>query len=167
MMTLVDRPRRVLLFVIAGCAVLLGIAFGTQHIMGVEPCTLCVYQRIPYAVVGAVALSALALRIGPRWIAIALILCALGFLAESAIAVFHLGVEQKWWIWESECTGYLPVTDDIEAMKRALMAAEQPRCDEVNWAIFGLSVTVYNTAIGFAAALGCVITLLRMGKRNA
>ena len=47
-----------------GCASLLGFGYYLQFQQGLEPCPLCIFQRIAFFAVGAVAL--IALLHGPR-----------------------------------------------------------------------------------------------------
>src|SRR3546814_16966561 len=64
---------------------------------GLQPCVLCLYQRYAYGVALAfagLAFLAAAHALGRR---ILLMLAGLAFAAGSAIAAFHVGVEQKWW----------------------------------------------------------------------
>jgi protein dithiol:quinone oxidoreductase len=77
----------------AVCAALLAYAFYTQFYQGLEPCPLCVFQRIGVALLGLVFLAA-ALhdpRGGGRYgYALALALAA---LATAAVAARHLYVQ--------------------------------------------------------------------------
>jgi disulfide bond formation protein DsbB len=62
--------------------------------------------------------------------------------AAMCFSFYHLGVENRWWPGPAKCT--LKATsltlDNIFADDNVNIV----RCDEVNWSIFGLSVTLYN-----------------------
>src|SRR5258706_5096492 len=94
-----------------GAATILG-AYYFQYVMGLRPCPLCLEQRIafyvsiPLAIVVAIAAG----RGAPPPIAAAgLGVIALAMLFNSALALFHAGVEWKWWPGPQECSG--PLTD--------------------------------------------------------
>ena len=128
-------------FVAAVSALALAAAYTAQYGFGLQPCILCLYQRVPYAVV--VALGALAFfgppRIG-RW---ALVFTAVAFAAGAAIAFFHVGVEHKWWEGTDGCKSTLDVTD-LEALRAQIMGAKHVRCDEPTWFLFGFTMAFYN-----------------------
>ncbi len=47
-----DYPRFIFLFMAATCAVLMGVGLYLEHVVGLEPCPLCVMQRIFFILVG-------------------------------------------------------------------------------------------------------------------
>jgi disulfide bond formation protein DsbB len=159
------NPRRYFLLALAVSAAMLGAALLFQYVGGLYPCVLCIYQRIPYVVViglgvvGFVAsredgsVSAVAI-----WIAG---LCALAFLIDSGIAVFHVGVEQGWWSGTDGCVGGDIDTSSIEAMRQAILDAPAVRCDDVAWSMLGISMAGWN-ALG-ALGLG-IVSLLTIRK---
>lgn len=132
-------------------AALLASAFFMQHVMGLQPCYLCIWQRWPY--VAAIALSglAVALRPGPGGRAALLALCGLAFLAGAALAGFHTGIEQHWWAATQSCTtGVAAGADSLDALRAEMLATPVVRCDVIPWTLFGLSLTNYNFAASLA-----------------
>src|SRR5260221_8930215 len=95
----------------AGAATILG-AYYFQYVMGLRPCPLCLEQRIafyvsiPLAIVVAIAAGRGA---RPRIAAAGLGGLSPALLFYSALALFHAGVEWKWWPGPQECSG--PLTD--------------------------------------------------------
>ncbi|MFA6022133.1 MAG: disulfide bond formation protein B [Rhodospirillales bacterium] len=134
--------------VLALCGALL-----TEHGLGFPPCTLCLWQRVPYVL--ALALGAYAL--GP-WHShasrrMALGLAGLVFLAGACIAFFHAGVEAHWWTWSSECTGDFGEPQTIEELRQRLSAAPVVRCDEAPFYLLGLSMAGWNAVVSPLFAL--------------
>ncbi|HLO75800.1 MAG TPA: disulfide bond formation protein B [Magnetospirillum sp.] len=168
MMTIPSRlvplfmSRLVPLFVLAVCAMALGAALIAQYGFGLKPCVLCIAQRVPFVVAGLLAALALLRRAAGfrRWL---LALAALAFLVNSGIAVYHTGVERKW--WQSSCApandGAIVVTDLAAMMSKPVEA----RCDEPAWQWHG--ITMANMNIVFSAALAVVTLVLvrRMEKQ--
>ncbi|TYO90807.1 disulfide bond formation protein B [Oceanicella actignis] len=144
-MTLHPSPRRLALIASLGSAALLAGAFGFQHLGGLAPCELCIWQRWPHA--AAIALGAAALALGARaW------LCAAGALsmaAGAAIAFYHTGVERGWWQGPQTCSGGPDGALNTDELLRQIMAAPVVRCNEVAWEFLGLSMASWN---GLASA---------------
>lgn len=139
---------RLLILLAAGgsAAVLLG-AFGFQHIGGMAPCKLCLWQRWPHA--AAVLIGPLALMRPQAWL---LLMGALAALTTAGIGAYHAGVEQGWWEGPNTCTAG-PVggisTDDLMAQ---IMAAPLVRCDEIPWEMFSISMAGWNALVSLALA---------------
>ena len=131
----------------AASAVMLATAWGFQLIGGVQPCTLCIYQRWPYWVVLGIAGLALltARKLGPRGVAAIAALCAVIFLAGGGIAGFHVGVEQHWWEGLSTCGGGLNDPNmSLDELRTRLFATSVVHCDDVPWSLFGISMAGFN-----------------------
>ena len=136
----------------------LGFAYISEIGFGFEPCRLCLYQRIPFAIAGILALFALA---GPmegaprgRTQTILITLCGLIFLTGSAIAFYHVGVEQHWWT-SAACSGPPPGELSFAQMQQALIKGEPKACDIVDWRLFGISMAGYNIVYSLLLAIGC------------
>jgi len=66
LLSVLDRfPRRILAFTALACAGMLLFGLYLQHVVGLEPCPMCIVQRYALLLVGAVAGITAALR-GPR-----------------------------------------------------------------------------------------------------
>lgn len=131
-----------------GSAAMLLAAFAFQHIGGMAPCKLCLWQRWPHAVAVLIGLAFLATRNG--------LLPWLGAMAASTTAVlgvYHTGVERKWWQGPQGCTGGDVSGMSAQDLLNQIMAAPLVRCDEVAWQMLGLSMPSWNALVsaGFAA----------------
>jgi len=139
-----------------GAATILG-AYYFQYVMGLPPCPLCLEQRIAYYVsIPLAAVVAVAAGRGAphRLLAAALGAIALAMLFNSGLALFHAGVEWKWWPGPQECSGPL---NDLTAggdLLSQLHNVSIVRCDEAAWRDpFGLlSLAGYNVLISLALA---------------
>jgi disulfide bond formation protein DsbB len=140
--------RQLIVIAAGGSAALLLAAFAFQHLGGMAPCSLCVWQRWPHAV--AVACGAVALVALPRLMAGAGMLAA---LATAAIAGYHTGVERGWWEGPTTCTSSSTSGLSTDALYDQIMSAPLVRCDEVPWQMLGLSMASWNMvlALGLAA----------------
>lgn len=126
-----------------GSAALLAGAYLFQA-MGYAPCAMCLWQRWPHA--AAIAIGALALALGWRWLAW---LGALAAATTAGLGLYHTGVERDWWEGPASCTG----TGGLDAGSLGsgdLLSVEGPRlvlCDQVSWAMWGLSMASWNALL--------------------
>jgi disulfide bond formation protein DsbB len=113
---------------------------------------LCYWQRYGYWT--AIALGVVAILQPARTArrTVALWLLTLAFLATAAIAIFHVGVEQKWWQGLATCTGQIAPGMSAEELENAIMNAPIVRCDEPAWTMFGISMAGYNILYALALA---------------
>jgi disulfide bond formation protein DsbB len=137
-----------------GAATILG-AYYFQYVMGLRPCPLCLEQRIAFYVsIPLAAMVAIASGRGaPRGVAVAgLGVVALAMLFNSGLALFHAGVEWKWWPGPQECSG--PLTDLSAGgdLLSSLTNLTIVRCDEAQWRFLGLSLAGYDVLISLALA---------------
>lgn len=141
--------RNVLILLAAGgsAALLLG-AFAFQHLGGMAPCKLCLWQRWPHAV--AVAIGALALWLPGRALPL---LGTLAALVTAGLALFHTGVERHWWEGPATCTSGGIANLTPQQLMDQIMAAPLVRCDEVPWEMLGLSMASWNAVASLGLAL--------------
>lgn len=140
--------RNMLIFLAAaGSAALLAGAFAFQHLGGLAPCELCLWQRWPHAAALAIGAAALALGVGAlAWAG------AAAALATAGIGAYHTGVERKWWNGPAACSGGETGSLTADQLFDRIMAAPLVRCDEVPWEMLGLSMASWNAVIALALA---------------
>ncbi len=146
--------RRPLHVLAAVAAATLAIVYAVQHLGGLEPCQLCLYQRWPWWAVLAIAGIALWPKTGRRVQRAATGLCGAILLAGAALAVFHAGVEQGWWQGLASCGGgTVPgsLAEMQEMMNRPIV-----RCDQPAWTLFGVSMAGYNALLSLVTGAWAV-----------
>src|SRR5512134_4014449 len=122
------------------------IAWLAQYGFGLAPCELCYWQRYGYWAAIALGVVAILQPAGTPRRRVALWLLTLAFLATAAIALFHVGVEYKWWQGFTSCTGGITSGMTPEELQQAIENAPIVRCDEPAWTMFGISMAGYNLA---------------------
>mgnify|MGYP001819385428 CR=1 FL=1 len=141
---------RTLLVMLAagGSAALMLGALAFQHLGGLAPCKLCIWQRWPHVIAIGIGIVALMLpgRILP-------LLGMLAALATAGIGVYHTGVERGWWEGPSTCTSGAVGDLSADELFEQIMTAPLVRCDEVPWEMLGLSMASWNAvaSVLFAA----------------
>jgi disulfide bond formation protein DsbB len=97
----------------------------------------------------------------PRAAIIALYVAAFGVAAWSIyMGGYHAGVEYKWWLGPQTCSGDGLSTNG--PLLGDLSASEIVRCDEIPWAMFGISLAGFNFLFSLVAA-----ALAGLGLRTA
>lgn len=142
-----------------GSAAMLAFALASQYGFGLWPCPLCLWQRWPHgaAVLAGAAALALPGRVWP-------LLGAAAALVTAGIGVFHAGVEQGWWQGLQACSAGPGIAGlSAEALLNpAIAVPAAPRCDEIAFAVAGLSMAAWN-AILSAGLAGVWLAAARRG----
>jgi disulfide bond formation protein DsbB len=146
-------------FVLLASAAVLGAAFASQYWGGLLPCELCLYERWPWG--AAIVIAFIATMVGSRpvlpWVAA---LLALVFAAGSALAFYHVGVEQHWFAGPSACTAPAITADTVAALEAQLLHQQPVRCDQPAWSLFGVSLAGWNLVASLVMLICCLAALL-------
>jgi disulfide bond formation protein DsbB len=149
---------------LVGLAGIAGFLF-FQYVVGLPPCPLCLEQR--YAFYVAVPLAAL-LWLGSEYGASRKVLVAgfaviaLAMLWNSGLAVYHAGVEWKFWAGPADCSGPLNSLGGPGGLLGQIKNISVVRCDEAAWRFLGLSLAGWNVPLSLGLAL-----LAAWGARGA
>ena len=160
MKTFLFKPNVANYLVGLACCLVLATAYAFEYLANLQPCVLCIYQRIPYAVAIGLMLVAAILRKNSQFNLILFIATSVVFAIGSAIAVFHIGIEQHLWQGTPECGNFME-TDSVEALRKQLLAQPIVRCDEVAWSLFGISMTGYNFLISTSLLLYSLVVVFQ------
>ena len=72
---------------------------------------------------------------------------ALIFLADMALAIYHSGVEWKFWLGPTACTGAMDGPLKAGDLLKSLQTIKVVRCDEAQFRIFGASMANANVLV--------------------
>lgn len=119
------------------------MAYTAEYVFGLEPCNLCLAQRVPYvaiALIGWVGIRR------PHWMSAGNLTACAGFvfLIGAVIAIYHVGVEQHWWVSAAGCGGEAGAQVTVDQFQQMLQQKPAKPCDEVDWTLFGVSMASYN-----------------------
>ena len=121
-------------------------AYFIEHILGHQPCNLCLFERIPYLF--AIILTLLSFKL-KHFQKIFIILLIIVFFVATLLSLYHLGIEQGF-IQESllcNLQGDSTVLSKEEILKQ--LQQKTVNCKDVTFKIFGLSLTTFNVLISF------------------
>jgi disulfide bond formation protein DsbB len=91
--SLAARPRAANLAGALACAALMAYALYAQHVLGFEPCPLCIFQRVGVIALGVVFLLAALHPAGPAGRRVWALLVALAALGAGGVAGRHLWLQ--------------------------------------------------------------------------
>lgn len=132
----------------AGSAGMLIAAFVFQHVGGLEPCALCIWQRWPHVV--AAPMLGLWLISRPAGAGLG----ALAMAGNAGLGLYHTGIQFKWWAGPASCTSGGGL-DGLSAAQVLSGDAARPvvMCDEIAWSLLGLPMPAWSAvaSAGLAA----------------
>ena len=156
-------PRIIFSIIFLVCTSLLGFGLYLEHVVGLEPCPLCVFQRIAYIVIGLFALigvihnpQKLFERIYTGGILIAS-LCGLG-IAGRQVWLQHLPEDKI-----PECGPGLEYMLDAFPFTDALrmILSGSGECAEVQWTFLSFSIAEWSIVCFIFLTIACLTMLIR------
>lgn len=159
-----DKKAAILAFLL-GLAAILG-ALGSQYLGGLEPCELCLEQRLAYywglPVLGAVLLLWNRLPLTVWYIAMVLVVAI--FAWGTYMGVYHAGVEWGFWPGPTACTG--TGTSVSFDQLGDINAARVIPCDVVQFRFLGLSLAGYNALVSLAMVALLLVAIADQRSRQ-
>ncbi|MBV17226.1 MAG: disulfide bond formation protein B [Thalassospira sp.] len=143
----------------------LGFAFYAQYVQKLLPCVLCLYQRVPFYGVAGLSVIALLLLHFPAAARFVVYLCGITFAVGTAIAFYHVGVQELWWQGPAMCGGVESGASSVADLKAQLMAQPIIRCDKIDWKLFGITMPTVNLFFSAALTVFCLIAPSRWMKK--
>jgi len=131
-----------LIFIIS--VVALASAFFIEHILGYQPCNLCILERIPYF------LAIIIIILNYKFVNLEkyfILLLILIFLAATILSLYHFSIEQSFIEESLVCdlkngSNLLSKEDILKQLQE-----QNVSCKDVTFKILGLSLTSYNIII--------------------
>ncbi len=156
------RTTWILLGALGSAGLLLG-AFGFQHLGGMAPCKLCLWQRWPHG--AAILIGIAALLVPGRLLPL---LGALAALSTAAIGGYHTGVERGWWEGPTSCTGSGLDVSQMSVSELLPSASSNTSnlvlCSEVVWEFLTLSMASWNAILSGVLACLWLVAIARDQK---
>jgi disulfide bond formation protein DsbB len=133
-----------LTFLLIASILALSGAYISQYFFGMQPCQLCFWQRKPFWIIiilASVFLVIPNLRKYQNW---GIKIVVLLLLINAGIALYHTGVEQKWFKGLESCSSISEQPTSLEDLKLALKKTKAVRCDKPQFAFLHLSMAAWN-----------------------
>ena len=130
-------------------------AYLIEHILGHQPCNLCLIERIPYGLSIIFIIAIFILKKNERFFILLLILT---FVFSFAISSYHFGIEQGFFQESAVCdvknfTENMTKEEILKQLNNIIVS-----CKDVTFRVFGLSLTSINIVI----SLLIIITLIKI-----
>jgi len=127
------------------CAGLIGYALYVQYVLGLEPCPLCILQRVAVLVAGALFLVALVHNPADRGARVYGVLIDLTALAGIAIAARHIWIMAQPVGSVAECGASLDYMMAVlpwhEVLAKVLTGSGE--CAKLDWQLLGLNMPTW------------------------
>ncbi len=135
-----------------------------EHVLGYQPCPLCLQQRLPWYF-GAPLAALIAATPEPqkRLRGVGLLLLALVFLISAGLGAYHAGVEWKFWPGPPGCSGQGAPADAASLLDQ-LQSIRVVSCSDAAWRLFGLSMAGWNVLVSLALVVIAAAGSLRVAR---
>jgi disulfide bond formation protein DsbB len=161
--TLLPSPRALFGLGFLGCVAAMAGALYLQHVVGLEPCPLCIFQRV--AVIAAAVILLVATLHGPTGPGVRVYagLTLLACLAGAGIAIRHLWLQSLPADQVPTCGPGLDYMLDVFPLKEVLteVLSGSGECAEVSWRFLGLTLPGWSLVVFIGLAILALIQLLR------
>lgn len=149
------------------CAALMGYALYAQHVLGLVPCPLCIFQRVAVVVVGVLFLIAALHNPAGNGSAVYGGLTDLAALAGIAIAARHIWIQAQPPGTVAACGAdldyLLEIMPPTEVVNKVLTGSGE--CGKVDWTLLGLSMPWWVLiALVLLGAWGIVVNFFGRAK---
>ena len=130
-------------------------AYFVEHILGHQPCNLCIIERIPYGISIILIAIIFIIKKNQKFLTLLLILT---FAFSFIISFYHYGIEQGFFDESNVCNA----RNFIESITKEDLLKELSKktisCKDVTFRFFGFSLTSINVVI----SLLFIITLIKI-----
>lgn len=110
-----------------------------EYILGVKPCILCLYQRVPYIIAIFFCFFGYYNLKNKVWI----YLLVITFLISAILSGYHVGIENNVFNEFSGCTSNNSNIVNKDELLKALKET-QPNCKDVTFKLLGFSLATIN-----------------------
>lgn len=168
MSSLIPAPRILNLLALLACGVAFAGALYLQHVENLEPCPLCIFQRV--GVIAAAVVLLLAVLHGPKGVGVRVYgaLTALAAAGGGVVAIRHLWLQSLPADQVPACGPGLNYMLDVFPWQEVLskVLAGSGECAEVHWSLLGLSLPGWSLVVFVGLLLVGLVQLLRPLPRD-
>jgi disulfide bond formation protein DsbB len=163
-MTFFFHTKQVILGLLLCSSALLVTVFYFEYVGGIIPCKLCIWQRLPHAIVVFLGIFAL---VNNNYRLIISLTCSLTIFSGFLLSGYHVGIEHKLWPGPQSCSG----TDALNTLSpdlflETILKAPITKCDEVTWSFLKISMAGWNFIFSFLLTIIWSQTTLQVFKTS-
>ena len=160
-------PRRIFGLLALACVAMLAFGLYLQHVVGLEPCPMCIVQRYALVLVAIVAGLAASLRSRGAHVGLA------GLMALLAGGGAFVAARQSWLQWNppevASCGRDLYGMIETFPLKRAIpmIFKGSGDCTKVDWTFLGLSIANWSFLCFVGIAIVGLVLMARQMRGGA
>ena len=133
------------------CVVAISSALIAEYFFHILPCQMCLNQRYPYYFIISIFIVFYFIKkMSNIWL---YIFAELAVLYGLFFSVWHVGIEQNLLTGPSGCSGKLEKVNSVNDLKEQILNQAIVNCNEISWAILGISATTLNSLLLFLLLL--------------
>lgn len=136
-----NNSKNIIIFLLLTSTIALVLAYVSQYIFGLEPCHLCLWQRMPFWAI--IILSVLVLLI-KKYQNLAIHISLLLLIINAGIAFYHAGVEKKVFKGLDSCSAPIIGANNIVELEQSIAQTKIVRCDTPQFVFLGVSMAGWN-----------------------
>tara|TARA_B100000676_G_scaffold312332_1_gene386000 strand:+ start:163 stop:669 length:507 start_codon:yes stop_codon:yes gene_type:complete len=163
MSSLIPAPRQLNLLAFLACVAAMAGALYLQHVDGLEPCPLCIFQRI--GVMAAAAVLLIAGLHGPKRLGVRVygLLTGLAAIGGGAVSIRHIWLQNLPADEVPACGPGLNYMLDVFPLQNVIqqVLAGSGECAEMDWSLLGLSLPAWSLVVFSGLLLVALIQLFR------
>ena len=125
-----------------------------EYILGVKPCVLCIYQRVPYMIAIFFCFYGYYNLKNKLWI----YLLVITFLLSAILSGYHVGIENNIFKEFSGCTSNNTDIINKDELLNSLKET-QPNCKDVTFKLLGFSLATINIFLSIIIVILIIKTI--------
>ena len=145
-----QKKNLILIFVFFIILLLIISTLIIEHVLGHQPCNLCLYERVPYFLS---ALLIVKIFFFKKYEKITFLILFLIFMISAILAFYHFGIEQGFFDESFVCN----VENQSEILSKEQLLKELNQnvisCKDVTFRILGLSLAAINTILSVVLSI--------------
>ena len=130
-------------------------AYFVEHILGHQPCNLCIIERIPYGISIILIAIIFIIKKNQKFLTLLLIL---NFTFSFTISIYHYGIEQGFFEESTVCNARNLTENITKENLLEELSKKTISCKDVTFRFFGFSLTSINVVL----SLLFIITLIKI-----
>ncbi|MCK0154192.1 disulfide bond formation protein B [Alcanivorax sp. S6407] len=163
MTSIIPAPRMLNLLAFLACLCAMAGALYLQHVDGLEPCPLCIFQRI--GVIAAALVLLVAALHGPKGVGVRIyaVLTALAAIGGGAVSIRHIWLQNLPPDEVPACGPGLEYMLDVFPLQNVIqqVLSGSGECADLDWSFLGLSLPAWTLVVFSGLLLVALIQLFR------
>ena len=138
-------------------------AYFVEHILGHQPCNLCIIERMPYGISIILIAIIFIIKKNQKFLTLLLILT---FAFSFAISIYHYGIEQGFFEESNLCnarnfTENITKEDLLKELSKKTIS-----CKDVTFRFFGFSLTSINVVLSLLFIIALIKIFIKYEKNK-